>query len=156
VKEVHPDKQSATPKIVIGERLGDLGSRIQDAIAQRAYELFEARGYQHGQDMDDWFRAESELLHPVKVNVWASDREVLVTAEIPGFEAQEVEIAVERRQIILWARPDPRPAPAGAYPRRAPVALYHRLDLPSEINPTKASAKLTDGLLKLVLPKVAR
>lgn len=31
------------------------------AIAQRAYELFESRCYEHGHDWEDWFRAESEL-----------------------------------------------------------------------------------------------
>ena len=31
------------------------------AIQLRAYELFEARGYKHGLDRDDWLRAESEL-----------------------------------------------------------------------------------------------
>jgi DUF2934 family protein len=30
-------------------------------IALRAYELFEQRGGGHGQDWDDWFRAEREL-----------------------------------------------------------------------------------------------
>jgi hypothetical protein len=30
-------------------------------IAQRAYELFEARGGMDGQDLDDWLRAEAEL-----------------------------------------------------------------------------------------------
>jgi uncharacterized protein HemX len=32
-----------------------------DAIAVRAYELFEARGYAHGHDVEDWLRAEAEL-----------------------------------------------------------------------------------------------
>lgn len=31
------------------------------AIARRAYELFEARGCEHGRDWEDWFRAELEL-----------------------------------------------------------------------------------------------
>lgn len=31
------------------------------AIELRAYELFEARGCEHGHDWEDWFRAESEL-----------------------------------------------------------------------------------------------
>ena len=35
---------------------------VQLAIARRAYELFEARGREHGHDWEDWFRAESELL----------------------------------------------------------------------------------------------
>ena len=32
-----------------------------DRIARRAYELFEARGEQHGQDWSDWFQAEREV-----------------------------------------------------------------------------------------------
>lgn len=37
---------------------GDLSARI----AQRAHELFHRRGGHHGQDLDDWFRAEQEVL----------------------------------------------------------------------------------------------
>ncbi|MDT8067062.1 MAG: DUF2934 domain-containing protein [Terriglobia bacterium] len=32
-----------------------------ELIRQRAYELWEQRGRQHGRDADDWYRAESEL-----------------------------------------------------------------------------------------------
>jgi Protein of unknown function (DUF2934) len=33
----------------------------QDAVALRAYELFEERGREPGRDVDDWLRAEHEL-----------------------------------------------------------------------------------------------
>jgi hypothetical protein len=33
-----------------------------DEIAARAFELFLARGGEHGDDWGDWFRAEAELL----------------------------------------------------------------------------------------------
>ena len=32
-----------------------------DAVALRAYELYERRGGEHGQDWDDWFRAEQDI-----------------------------------------------------------------------------------------------
>jgi hypothetical protein len=32
-----------------------------EGIAQRAYELYMARGGSHGRGVDDWLRAESEL-----------------------------------------------------------------------------------------------
>jgi hypothetical protein len=35
---------------------------ISEAIRVRAYQFFEQRGYQHGQDFDDWLRAEAEVL----------------------------------------------------------------------------------------------
>ena len=33
----------------------------QEAVAVRAYELFYARGCEHGHDLDDWFQAEAQL-----------------------------------------------------------------------------------------------
>lgn len=39
-----------------------LASFDRDRIAERAYELYLERGGSHGQDMDDWFRAERELV----------------------------------------------------------------------------------------------
>jgi len=35
---------------------------LQERIQLRAYELFEARGREHGHDLDDWLRAEAEIL----------------------------------------------------------------------------------------------
>lgn len=34
---------------------------LQEEIRQRAYELFQERGGQHGFDQDDWLRAEAEV-----------------------------------------------------------------------------------------------
>jgi hypothetical protein len=34
---------------------------VQDRIAKRAYELFMARGGQHGYHIADWFQAEKEI-----------------------------------------------------------------------------------------------
>ena len=47
--------------------------QISAAIARRAYELFEARGFAHGRDCEDWFRAESELLTPIQATVVETD-----------------------------------------------------------------------------------
>ena len=39
---------------------------VTEAIASRAYELFLARGGEHGHDLDDWLQAEQELLKDIK------------------------------------------------------------------------------------------
>jgi hypothetical protein len=39
---------------------------ITEAIARRAFELFLARGGQHGRDLDDWLQAERELARGAK------------------------------------------------------------------------------------------
>lgn len=152
--QLREGRQAMTPEIVYGERIGDLASKIHDAIAHRAYEFFEARGYQDGRDLEDWFRAESELLHPANVKTWESEKEVHVTAEIPAFKAGEVQIGVEPGRVIIWANSGLGSGRTVGYPDRFLVALYHTLDLPAAVDPSKASGRLADGLLKLELLKI--
>lgn len=45
-----------------GELSGKNGETRRDRIAQRAYELYLARGGRHGSDWDDWLAAEREVL----------------------------------------------------------------------------------------------
>jgi HSP20 family molecular chaperone IbpA len=150
------EETAAQPAIVYGEGLAQLGDKVRDAVARRAYELFEARGRLPGHDVADWFRAENELVHPVSTDVWQSEQQIAVTAEIPGFCADEVTVGVEPERVILWGRPDPKPVGGDAYPHRASIALYHTIDLPVIVDPAKASARLTHGLLRLELPKAGK
>ena len=34
----------------------------QKAIEKKAYQLFQKRGYTHGNDLDDWLKAEKEVV----------------------------------------------------------------------------------------------
>jgi hypothetical protein len=45
-----------------GPAAGAVGFADRDAIAHRAYELFEERGREMGHDLDDWLRAEHESI----------------------------------------------------------------------------------------------
>ena len=42
----------------------------EDAIAQRAYALYLARGCQEGHDVEDWLQAERELLETKNTPSW--------------------------------------------------------------------------------------
>jgi hypothetical protein len=35
---------------------------LRSRVALRAYQIFERRGHSHGRDLDDWIRAEQEIL----------------------------------------------------------------------------------------------
>ena len=51
------------PEIASPQSAGDTTAATldRDRVAQRAYELYLARGCQEGQDLDDWLCAEREL-----------------------------------------------------------------------------------------------
>jgi hypothetical protein len=44
-----------------GPNLGSL-ELTEEIIRQRAYHFFEQRGYEHGHDLEDWLRAEAEIM----------------------------------------------------------------------------------------------
>lgn len=54
-----------------GPRVLDDSVSVEDRVAQRAYELYQARGCCIGHDLDDWFQAEREVLGRLE----APDRE---------------------------------------------------------------------------------
>ena len=70
-------------------------SQLYDLIARRAFEILESRGGLPGHDMEDWLRAESELLHPVPLNLAESNDEYIVQAD------EDIEISVEPRHLVI-------------------------------------------------------
>jgi hypothetical protein len=66
---IDPKAKQPKPNIVVGPKnsagkvamMPDLVAS-QDTIRGRAYELYESRGREPGQDEQDWLRAEQELL----------------------------------------------------------------------------------------------
>ena len=47
---------------------------LQDEIARRAYELYEARGYVDGFDVEDWLQAEEDIVGSTSVGKAAAGR----------------------------------------------------------------------------------
>lgn len=54
-------KASATDEKAGQTEGASKGAQAQDRIARRAYELYEQRGRQEGQDLEDWLNAERQL-----------------------------------------------------------------------------------------------
>src|SRR6516225_4624748 len=70
-----------------------------NALTRRAYDIFERNGRTFGNDLENWLKAERELLHPVPINVTESEEFFEVKAEVPGFNEKEIEIAVEPNRL---------------------------------------------------------
>src|SRR3972149_258153 len=74
---------------------------INDLIARRAFELFEANGCAHGHDREDWLRAESEILHPPPPIVMETETDLTFRAKVPGFDAKDIEVRVEPHSLLI-------------------------------------------------------
>jgi HSP20 family molecular chaperone IbpA len=129
---------------------------ISAAVARRAYELFEARGFQHGHDREDWVHAESELLSPLPATIIDTDGAVTVRAELRGLMGKDVEVLAEPRHVIvrpgkLTSEQDKRTA---VFQGEMSAEMFRVLDLPAEVDPHNMKTTIENEVLEITLAKV--
>jgi HSP20 family protein len=133
-------------------------NNIYDSITRRAFEVFEGNGRWFGRDLDNWLRAEAELLHPVHLEMRESDGSFTVEAEVPGFTVKDLEINVEPRCLkIAGKRETKEEEKKGKAIRSEWCAdqILRAVALPADVDTSKVSASLKDGILTIDLPKAA-
>lgn len=145
-----------TPRFVEPELINSRINELYDAIARRAFELFEDDGRTLGRDLDHWFRAEAEVLHPAHVQVRESDEAIIVDAEVPGFTANELKLSLEPRRLTVSGEKQgtiEQKKGNVLYSERCSKELLRSIELPVEVNVSRATATLNNGILELTAPK---
>ena len=79
----------STIKVVEPKSLLDRINKVHEEIERRAYEIFLGNGAQPNREIEDWFQAEAELLHPVHVKLTEANGSLTVEAEVPGGKSRK-------------------------------------------------------------------
>jgi HSP20 family protein len=129
---------------------------MQNRIARRAYELFASSGFTDGHDLEDWLLAESELFGKMPVELSETDRELTVTAGLPGFTEKDIEIKVEPRRLFITGRREEKSEQKQkgetVYSERS-NEVFRTIDLPVEVDPDKVKTTLSKGELEITMLK---
>ena len=148
----------ASPIFVEAEKLFEQMKEFSQSVARRAYEYFEARGREFGHDLEDWFRAESELMRRVPVEVKEADGQITVRAEVTGFAANAIKISVEPQRLVISGKSEKtteEKKEQTLFSEFRSNQFCRELRLPAEVEPDKTTAVLKDGVLELVFAKAA-
>ena len=153
---VPPTTQPANFKLRASGTSVEQTRLISAAVARRAYELFEARGCQHGHDCEDWVRAESELLTPLPATIIDTDGAVTVRAELRGLMGKDVEVLAEPRHVIV--RPGKLTSEQdngrAVYQGEMSAETFQALELPEAIDIDNMKATIENEVLEVTLAKV--
>jgi len=147
---------ATSAKVVQPEALFHRMNEIHDAIARRAFEIFAGEGWITGRDLDNWFKAEAELFHPVHVNMSETDDAVRMQAEVPGFSPKELEVTIEPGRVTISGKKESseeHKEGKTVYREQCSSEIFRVLDLPAEVEAAKATATLKNGVLALSVPK---
>ena len=148
----------AVPHLVASEEMAGHVREALGALARRAYEIFESKGRRAGRDLEDWLRAETDLLHPARVEIATTPRGLRLRAEVGGFLASELRVSIEPRRVtIVGERRESRARTSGTtvYSERRSERILRFVDLPVAVDPGRATAALKAGVCELSLPRAA-
>lgn len=88
-----------------------------------------------------------------------TDKEVTAKIELPGIEKKDVELNVTENSIEVKAekKQETKEEKKGFYRQERSYSQFYRiLSLPAEVDPKKAKAKMQNGLLEVIMPKVGK
>ncbi len=154
-----PVKEAMPMKLLPASNLLHRIEDLSNSIARRAFEIFDGRGRGHGHDLEDWLRAESELFHPVHLDIAQSDYAYTVHLEVPGFSAKDLAVGVEPHRLTVSGTREvneERKSKKTIYSEHCLNQIFRTIDLPGDVDSSKVTATLEDGVLELSMPKTAK
>ncbi len=107
------------------------------------------------QDVNRLLSRESAPTFPA-VNIWASDQDVIVTAEIPGIDPANLDITVAENILKLTGSRKPeelKPGEVSHRLERASGEFARSFRLPYAVDSGKVEAGYEKGVLKVRLPR---
>jgi HSP20 family protein len=96
-----------------------------------------------------------QFLEPA-VDVYQTDSEVVVVAEIAGIQSRDIDIEIEGGRLTIHGERCPVPGDTQRLYSQMEIAtgqFRRTVTLPAEVNPEHAQAVYKDGVLEVVLPK---
>jgi HSP20 family molecular chaperone IbpA len=92
------------------------------------------------------------------VDIFENDASITVLADMPRVKPQDLEIDLRENVLTLTGRPTPADGAKEAHVLREyqTGTFFRQFTLSETIDQAKIDARLTDGVLRLELPKVER
>jgi HSP20 family molecular chaperone IbpA len=131
---------------------------VHDEIRQRAYYLYLKKGCQEGHELEDWLRAEHEVLCFPPSELAETKDEYRIKVGVPGFDDYTLQIDVLPHSITVEATAEKMEVPNDElihFSEFGDKKLLRQFDLPTCIDPDGITATVDEGILRIVAKKAA-
>ena len=91
-----------------------------------------------------------------QVNVWSDDEKAVVTAEVPGVKAEDLDLSVEGEVLTISGSREPVKIEEGERCRRherGHGAFSRTISLPFAVDADRVEASYVNGVLRVTLPR---
>ena len=99
-------------------------------------------------------RTRGGLTYTPRIDIWETDDELMLYADMPGVSGENLDIQFENRELRIHGKVTPRHAEINfLYGEYGIGDFYRTFTIGETIDSEKISAELKDGVLTLHLPK---
>jgi HSP20 family molecular chaperone IbpA len=129
--------------------------RVQRHIAQRAQEIFRARGDGVGSALEDWMTAERETIWRPALEVRRTTEAFVVEAAVAGVDPKQFDVQVTPMELLLSAHvhhSDREQEGEVVLCEFANGPLFRSYTFPEPVAPTRVSAEYRNGILRVTAP----
>jgi HSP20 family protein len=92
------------------------------------------------------------------MDISETDKEYVITAELPGLERKDVEVSLEENVLTIRGEKKTESTPDDKnknvhVSERSYGVFYRALELPGNVDPASVQATMSKGVLKITIPK---
>jgi HSP20 family protein len=130
---------------------------VRERIAWRAQQIAAERGYEAGRELDNWLTAESQLVWKPELRLEERTDGLVAKFRLPEVQPQDVQVYIEPQTLIILGQTITEATTEGVqiYGDEFRYGqIYREISLPVPIEPARAKARLSDGVLTVSLPKL--
>jgi len=128
-------------------------------VRRRAFGLFERRGRELGHALEDWLRAEHEVMGWPVAELTEADSKYDLAMTLPGYEPKDVQVTATPSEIIVHAKVEATKKAEEAkclWTEFESNDVYRRIELPEAIDVEKTTASLDRGMLHVTAAKTPK
>jgi HSP20 family protein len=128
---------------------------MQRQIAQRAQEIFRARGGILGHAVEDWIKAERETVWRPALEVRRTKNAFIVEAAVAGIDPKQLDVRVTPTELVLGApvhHSDREQEGEVVLCEFANGPLFRSYKFCEPVDPARVSAQYRNGMLRVTAP----
>jgi len=130
-----------------------------EEVRRRAFELFENRGREFGHALEDWLKAEHEVMGWPAAELSEGDSGYKIAMTLPGYEPKDVHVTATPSEIIVHANVETKKKGEEekcVWSEFQSNDVYRRFELPEAIDVDNTTASLDKGMLHITAARMPK
>ena len=137
------------------ETIWDEIQKMEDRIMNRAYDIFRGDGSTIGKDLENWFKAERELVWKPAIELKEKDNQFQLQVVVAGIDPKDIQVEVTSDSLLVRGERKTEKKEEKGEVHKSEFqsgSLFRSIQFPKKIDTDKVKAEIKSGLLTVTAP----